>query len=199
MLVDERGKKLSKRKHPVAVEDYRDKGYLPEAFRNYLALLGWSPKGDAEIVPVETLIEQFRLEDVHHAPAFFDVKKFTHMNGVYIRELPVEEFIERSKPWVAPELGSGRRRPPVPRGRGALRRGHLRPARTPRPGRVATLGEVPAMVDFIFLADPPTTRPSSTASSCATRGRSTSWTGRWRSTRTASGGRRPPRPHPRDG
>jgi len=50
MLVDERGKKLSKRKDPVAVEDYRDKGYLPEAFRNYLALLGWSPKGDAEIV-----------------------------------------------------------------------------------------------------------------------------------------------------
>jgi glutamyl-tRNA synthetase len=156
MLVDERGKKLSKRKDPVAVEDYRDKGYLPEAFRNYLALLGWSPKGDAEIVPVETLIEQFRLEDVHHAPAFFDVKKFTHMNGVYIRELPVEEFIERSKPWVAPELGEwtpSTAGPPWPAERfDADTFARLAPLVQER---VATLGEVPAMVDFIFLADPP--------------------------------------------
>ena len=47
MLVNEQRKKLSKRKDPVAVESYRDQGYLPEAFRNYLALLGWSPPGDA--------------------------------------------------------------------------------------------------------------------------------------------------------
>ena len=59
LLVNERGKKLSKRRDPVAVEMYREQGYLPAAFRNYLALLGWSP-GDEEIVPVETLIERFR-------------------------------------------------------------------------------------------------------------------------------------------
>ena len=56
MLVNEQRKKLSKRRDPVAVESYRDQGYLPEAFRNYLALLGWSPPGDAEKVDVETLV-----------------------------------------------------------------------------------------------------------------------------------------------
>ena len=59
LLVNEQGKKLSKRRDPVAVELYREQGYLPVAFRNYLALLGWSP-GDEEILPVETLVERFR-------------------------------------------------------------------------------------------------------------------------------------------
>ncbi len=102
MLVNEQRKKLSKRKDPVAVESYRDQGYLPEAFRNYLALLGWSPPGDAEKVDVNTLVREFRLQDVHHAPAFFDVQKMTHLNGEYIRDLPVAEFIDRVQPWVAP-------------------------------------------------------------------------------------------------
>ena len=79
LLVNEQRKKLSKRNDPVATESYRDQGYLSSAFVNYLALLGWSPRGDEEIVPFETLIEQFRLEDVSHSPAFFDVKKLTHI------------------------------------------------------------------------------------------------------------------------
>ena len=104
LLVNERGKKLSKRRDPVAVEMYREQGYLPAAFRNYLALLGWSP-GDEEIVPVETLIERFALEDVQRSPAFFDVKKLAHMNGVYIRELPVDQFMAAARPWVDPVPG----------------------------------------------------------------------------------------------
>ncbi|MGH9020596.1 MAG: glutamate--tRNA ligase, partial [Acidimicrobiales bacterium] len=110
MLVNEQRKKLSKRKDPVAVESYRSQGFLPEAFRNYLALLGWSPPDEAEKIDLETLVEAFRLEDVHHAPAFFDVKKLTHMNGEYVRELPVAEFIDRCRPWVTPqaEAAAGR-------------------------------------------------------------------------------------------
>ena len=104
LLVNEQGKKLSKRRDPVAVEMYREQGYLPSAFRNYLALLGWSP-GDEEILPVETLIERFRLEDVQRSPAFFDVKKLDHFNGVYIRALSVAEFIEAARPWVDPVPG----------------------------------------------------------------------------------------------
>jgi len=102
MLVNEQRKKLSKRKDPVAVESYRDQGYLPDAFVNYLALLGWSPRGDEEVVSRATMIEQFRLEDVSHSPAFFDVKKLTHMNGEYIRALSSEAFIELAAPWVRP-------------------------------------------------------------------------------------------------
>jgi len=74
-----------------------DQGYLPEAFVNYSRSSGWSPRGEEEIVPRATLIEQFRLEDVSHSPAFFDVKKLTHMNGEYIRALSLEEFIEAQR------------------------------------------------------------------------------------------------------
>ena len=83
---------------------YREQGYLPAAFRNYLALLGWSP-GDEEIVPLETLIEKFRIEDVQRSPAFFDVQKLTHMNGVYIRQLPARRFIEASPALGRPGAG----------------------------------------------------------------------------------------------
>jgi len=102
LLVNEQRKKLSKRRDPVATESYRDQGYLASAFVNYLALLGWSPRGEDEVVPLTTMVEQFRLEDVSHSPAFFDVKKMTHMNGEYIRALSPDEFIDACAPWVRP-------------------------------------------------------------------------------------------------
>ena len=85
MLVNEARKKLSKRKDPVAVEAYRDQGYLPEAFVNYLGLLGWSPPtGASEIFTRDQMVEWFALSEVNHSPAFFDVAKLTHMNGEYL-------------------------------------------------------------------------------------------------------------------
>jgi glutamyl-tRNA synthetase len=156
MLVNEQRKKLSKRKDPVAVESYRDQGYLPEAFVNYLALLGWSPRGGEEIVPRSMLIEQFRLEDVSHSPAFFDVKKLTHMNGEYIRALSLEQFIEAATPWVAPWSSEW-----TPSDRDVLwTREQFDPSLFSHVAhlvqeRVATLGEIPAMVSFFFLDDVP--------------------------------------------
>jgi glutamyl-tRNA synthetase len=168
LLVNERGKKLSKRRDPVAVEMYREQGYLPAAFRNYLALLGWSP-GEEEIVPLETLIDTFRLEDVQRSPAFFDVQKLTHMNGVYIRQLPVAEFIVASRPWVDPAPGewapggwhdpdaeadaddhAGRRWPPERFNAETFAR-----LAAVAQERVAVLGEVPSLIDFLFLEDAP--------------------------------------------
>jgi glutamyl-tRNA synthetase len=165
-LVNEQGKKLSKRRDPVAVELYRAQGYLPEAFRNYLALLGWSP-GDEEIVGVETLIARFRLEDVQRSPAFFDVKKLAHINGVYIRALSVEGFVEAARPWVDPQPGAwapgGWRDPDT--GAPAVPRAPWPPERydaglfdslaAVTQERVGVLSEVPALVDFLFLADAP--------------------------------------------
>jgi glutamyl-tRNA synthetase len=156
MLVNEQRKKLSKRKDPVSVESYRDQGYLPEAFVNYLALLGWSPRGDEEIVPLATLIEQFRLEDVSHSPAFFDVKKLTHMNGEYIRALSLKAFIEASTPWVAP--WSSEWRPSdreVPWTQEQFDPEMYDKVAHLVQERVATLGEIPAMVSFFFLDDVP--------------------------------------------
>lgn len=155
ILVNEQGKKLSKRRDPVAVESYRDQGFVPEAFRTYLALLGWSPPGDEEKVPVEVLIDTFDLADVHSAPAFFDVVKLTHFNGEYIRELSTDEFVARCRPWVDPEPGGWAPAgpPPWPPERfDADVFGAMAPLVQER---VSTLGEVTALVDFLFLAEPP--------------------------------------------
>ncbi len=166
LLVNEQGKKLSKRRDPVAVEMYREQGYLPDAFRNYLALLGWSP-GDEEILPLDELIDRFRLADVQRSPAFFDVKKLSHVNGVYIRALPVDRFVAQARPWVDPVAGEwapGAWRDPDtgdlatvlpswPPGRFDPERFGLLAAVTQE--RVSVLGEVPELVDFLFLEDAP--------------------------------------------
>lgn len=165
-LVNEQRKKISKRRDPVFVESYRDQGYLPEALRNYLALLGWSPPGDQEKVPLETLIDTFSLEDVNHSPAFFDVKKLTHMNGEYIRDLPVPEFVTRALPWLVPkeEAASGRwvpqtvGPPPWPPER-FDQATFVRLAPLVQE-RVATMADVPGMVDFVFLERPHTDEAS---------------------------------------
>ena len=155
MLVNEQRKKLSKRKDPVAVESYRDQGFLPEAFVNYLALLGWSPRGDDEIVARSTLIEQFRLEDVSHSPAFFDVKKMTHLNGEYLRALSPEEFVRRSAPWVQPWAGEWRPVDhPVPWSAAQFDEALYARVAPLVQERVTTLSQVTAMVDFFFLDAP---------------------------------------------
>src|SRR5260221_821320 len=98
------GAKLSKRHGALAVEAYRDMGYLPEAMRNYLLRLGWS-HGDDEIIPTRTAIEWFNLEGIGRPPARFDVKKLDSLNGHYIREMDdaaltteVAAFAERGHP-----------------------------------------------------------------------------------------------------
>ncbi len=147
VLVNEQRKKLSKRRDKVAVEQYREEGILADAMRNYLMTLGWAPAGDTEIVPWESIVASFRLEDVNHSPAFFDVKKLQAFNGEYIRLMSLDEFIERSTvvltspdvPWPAE-----RYRPEVFRAMAPL-------VQT----RVAVMAEVVPMVDFLFLAEPP--------------------------------------------
>ncbi len=98
LIVNEQRKKLSKRRDDVAVGDYRAKGFLPEAMRNYLLTLGWGPKDGEEIRPIEEFVEVFELSDINKAPAFFDVKKLEHFNSEYIRALPLDEFIALATP-----------------------------------------------------------------------------------------------------
>ena len=95
MLVNEKREKISKRRDDVAVESYRAQGFLPEAFTNYLALLGWGHPEGIEIFDVADVVAMFALEDVHHAPAFFDVAKLRHVNAEHLRALPSEAFVER--------------------------------------------------------------------------------------------------------
>ena len=101
VLVNEKRQKISKRRDRVAIEDYRAQGFLPEAMVNYLALLGWSPGDGREFFSLEELVAEFDLANVNHSPAFFDQQKLLHFNGVYLRGLVVEDFIDRCRRWAA--------------------------------------------------------------------------------------------------
>ncbi len=89
------GKKLSKRHGAASVQELRDAGYLPEAVRNYLALLGWGAGDDATVLATDELVERFTLERVSRNPARFDEVKLKWLNGVYIRELALEDLTAR--------------------------------------------------------------------------------------------------------
>ena len=88
------GRKLSKRHGAASVQELRDAGYLPAAVRNYLALLGWGAGDDATLIPTDELVERFRVEDVGKAAAIFDEKKLRWINGRYMREMPLDEYME---------------------------------------------------------------------------------------------------------
>ena len=89
------GRKLSKRHGAASVQELRAAGYLPEAVDNYIALLGAGFSADEEYFTMDELAERFRLERVSKNPAVFDEQKLRHMNGRYLRELPVDELTAR--------------------------------------------------------------------------------------------------------
>jgi len=105
LLTGPDGAKLSKRHGATSLRAYRDEGILPEAMRNYLAILGWSPGMDEEIVSLETMVGRFDLGAVSRNPAVFDLAKLEWMNGVYIRALSPDEFVARSLPFVEAAVG----------------------------------------------------------------------------------------------
>jgi len=84
--------KMSKRDHGALVEDYRDRGYLPEAVRNYLCLLGWTPKDGRTVLPIADIIAQFELGDIHQANARFDERKMASVNQDTLRALAPADF-----------------------------------------------------------------------------------------------------------
>ncbi len=89
------GKKLSKRHGAASVQELRDAGYMPEAVRNYLALLGWGAGDDSTVLSTQELVERFTLERVSRNPARFDETKLNWLNGVYVRELDPAELTAR--------------------------------------------------------------------------------------------------------
>ncbi len=150
VVVNEARKKLSKRRDKVALEAFRDEGYLADAMKNYLMLLGWAPSGDREIVQWSVIEDEFRLEDVNLSPAFFDEKKLRAFNGEYIRALSPEAFIEACQPFLtgtetiaAPPWPSNAFDPKVFAAVAPF-------AQT----RLALLAEIVPNVDFLFLDSP---------------------------------------------
>ncbi len=100
LILGEDRSKMSKRHGSTHVDQYRSKGYLPEAIVNFLALLGWSPEeGEEEIFTLAELEKIFTLDRVTKNPAVFDIKKLNWMNGQYIRKAPIDEIVEMSIPF----------------------------------------------------------------------------------------------------
>jgi glutamyl-tRNA synthetase len=86
--------KLSKRHGAKSIKEYREEGYLPEAILNFIALLGWHPEGDREIISLEEMIKEFKLEKINKSPAVFNISKLNYFNRYYLRIKPVEEILQ---------------------------------------------------------------------------------------------------------
>ena len=97
MIVNAKGKPYSKRDGDAYVGDFKDKGYLPEALFNFLALCGWSPGDDREIMSKEEMAESFQLDKVNASAAQFDLKKLAWMNQQYLQNMPFAEFVALMK------------------------------------------------------------------------------------------------------
>ena len=92
--------KLSKRNGDASFNDLIEKGFMTEAVVNYIALLGWAPKGENEIFTLDELIKEFSIDGLSKSPAIFDPVKLKAINGAYIRKLSKEEFLEKALPYI---------------------------------------------------------------------------------------------------
>ena len=136
--------KLSKRNGEVSIAWYREMGFLPEAICNYLALLGWSPGDDLENITMKQLTEMFTVEKVHSSPARFDMKKLEAINGDKIRALPAEEFLNCALPFLNAEkviTGTDAELELVKKALPIIQE------------RIVKLGEIPAMLKFLFVKE----------------------------------------------
>jgi glutamyl-tRNA synthetase len=131
-------KPLSKRHGAASVQELRERGYLPQAVRNYLALLGWGYDDSSTFFTTEELIEKFSLDRVSRSPAVFDEQKLSWMNASYLRELPVEDLTR-----LAAELMAERGLPGAADPR-------LRQAVAAVQEKVSTVAEIPRLIGFAF-------------------------------------------------
>ena len=149
LIVNEQRKKLSKRRDDVSLLDYVERGFLPSAMVNYLALLGWGPPDGTEVCldPWTDFPPMFEVSDVNPSPAGFDTKKLLFVNAEHLRALGTDGLAEASAPYfAATPFGE---KVASPEGQATLA------AILPEVAtRVETLAEVPGYVDFLFLDEP---------------------------------------------
>lgn len=133
LLLGKDGRKLSKRRNPTSIFFYRDSGYLPEAFVNFLTLMGYSMTGDREIYPVEDIIKEFDVKRIGVSGAVFDIQKLDWLNQQYlINNVPQDQLWNRLKEWSFNDDFMKRLMPLV----------HT---------RVKTFGEFMELCDFLFI------------------------------------------------
>jgi glutamyl-tRNA synthetase len=100
LILNHDGSKMSKRDEGARVATYIEQGYAPEAVRNYLCLLGWSPKDNREKIEIDEVVKLFELEKINRRNAAFDLNKCFWLNGQYIAQMPLERFTELARPFL---------------------------------------------------------------------------------------------------
>jgi glutamyl-tRNA synthetase len=100
LILNQDGSKMSKRDEGASVVTYIEQGYAPEAVRNYLCLLGWSPKDNREKIDIEEVVRLFELEKINRRNAAFDLNKCFWLNGQYITQMPLDRFVELASPFM---------------------------------------------------------------------------------------------------
>jgi len=150
LIFDPNGAKLSKREIdryreiglPVTVEECRRLGYLPEAIINFLALLGWSPGNNIEMMTLEEMVKLFTPDRIGSTPARFLVDKLQWMNGQYIRKCPIERLVELCRPYLAAKYGLN-----------GIPAETIREAVRQQQERLKRLDEIVGLTKFVFLPD----------------------------------------------
>jgi len=140
LLLNPDKSKLSKRQGDVAVEEYRDKGYLPEAVLNYVLLLGWSTEDSQQIFTKSDMVEKFALERCGKSGSVFDIQKLLWMNGEYIRKISIDDLASRAVPFV------------MKAGFNADNFEYLKKCISLEQEKIKLLSDVPHLVEF-FLTD----------------------------------------------
>ncbi|MEK9167448.1 MAG: glutamate--tRNA ligase [Patescibacteria group bacterium] len=136
--------KMSKRKNPVSItDDYKAKGFLPDALVNFIALLGWNPGTDREIFTMRELIDEFEIDRVGKSPSIFDTEKLLWMNGYYIRQKSIGEVASEAQNFIADKelLQKTLDKPDYFLDVIALVHDRLK-----------TLGEIEGLIDYFFVA-----------------------------------------------
>lgn len=135
------GHKLSKRHGAVSVEDFRDAGYLPGALLNFLALLGWGPDDDRQVMTLDELVEAFDIVRINKSSATFDVQKLEWMNGEHIRMLDLDALVAAVRPFAIARSGAD------------LDDAVLHEAVRQAQARATTLAQIADQCAFLFVAD----------------------------------------------
>ncbi len=141
------GKKLSKRTGAKGIFEFLKEGFLPESLFNFLAIVGWSPGDDTEVMDKDEIIRRFDLEGLSRSPAIFDLDKLTWMNGVYIRQMPPNDLAGRVAPLLA-EAGL------IPADPDEATRSYVGQVLLLEQERLKRLEEAPALTDFFFVEMP---------------------------------------------
>lgn len=100
LILSKDGGRMSKRHGATSIFEYKNMGFLPDALVNYLALMGWAPGNDVEILPVEEIIKLFDVKDVNKTGAIFDMDKLSWMNGQYIKSMDMPKLVERTEAYL---------------------------------------------------------------------------------------------------